>query len=272
MTTFFLTDKNGTKHQVNEQQLQALAAKGKIQPTTPLESDTGHQGLAGQIPGLQFSAVAPTPFTQPMQAPPSANVFCTNCGNPVSEHAVACMSCGAKPVGHQKFCRHCGVALNSEQVVCLKCGNAVQKIGRGGNAGGASYVGNSGQQRSRSIFVLFALLFGGLGVHNFYAGRKLRGFPLGVLNILLSIAMFICLCIGIEQSDKAATFERYYYNALNAGREDALLHENSRMASFHETCAATFYFLVFVLATGHFIWIIRDVACCTTDGDGVPMT
>ena len=193
MTTFFLTDKNGTKHQVNEQQLQALAAKGKIQPTTPLESDTGYQGFAGQIPGLQFSAVASTPFTQPVQAPPSANMFCTNCGNPVSEHAVACMSCGAKPVGHQKFCRHCGVALNSEQIVCVKCGNAIQKTGRGGNAGGASYVGNSGQQRSRSIFVLFALLFGGLGVHNFYAGRKR-----GILNILLSIALLICLFVGYQ--------------------------------------------------------------------------
>lgn len=60
MTTFFLTDKNGTKHSFNEQQLQALAAQGKIQPTTPLETDTGHKGLAGQIPGL---------FVAPQQSP-----------------------------------------------------------------------------------------------------------------------------------------------------------------------------------------------------------
>ena len=55
MTKLFLTDADGKKHQITEQQLQALAAKGKIQPTTPLETDTGHKGLAGQIPGLKFN-------------------------------------------------------------------------------------------------------------------------------------------------------------------------------------------------------------------------
>ena len=65
MTTFFLTDANGTKHSVNEQQLQTLAAQGKITPNTPLETDDGHKGLAGQIPGLNFPVAAPTPFAQP---------------------------------------------------------------------------------------------------------------------------------------------------------------------------------------------------------------
>ena len=64
MTNFFLTDKNGTKHSFTEQQLRTLAAKGKITPTTPLETDSGHKGLAGQIPGLQFNTAAPTPFVQ----------------------------------------------------------------------------------------------------------------------------------------------------------------------------------------------------------------
>ena len=59
MPNFFITDKNGTKHSFNEQQLQALAAQGRITPNTPLESDTGHKGAAGQIPGLQFNAATP---------------------------------------------------------------------------------------------------------------------------------------------------------------------------------------------------------------------
>jgi len=91
----------------------------------------GHSGFAGQIPGLNFGTVAPPPSVQPTQAtsPPSGSVFCTNCGNSVSEQAVACMSCGAKPVGHKKFCRYCGTALNPEQVVCLECGKAIEKAG-----------------------------------------------------------------------------------------------------------------------------------------------
>ena len=67
MPNFFLTDANGQKHQINEQQLQALAAKGKIQPTTPLETDDGHRRVAGQVPGLNFNT-APPPFTQTAQA------------------------------------------------------------------------------------------------------------------------------------------------------------------------------------------------------------
>ena len=71
MTNFFITDANGKRHTVNELQLQALAAKGKILPTTPLESDTGHQGFAGQIPGLQFNNAAPPPLSQTSQTPPA---------------------------------------------------------------------------------------------------------------------------------------------------------------------------------------------------------
>ena len=69
-----------------------------------------------------------TDFTQTAQeTPPSTpkTPFCTNCGNAVSEQAIACMSCGASPTGHKKFCRQCGVALNPEQIVCVKCGSAV---------------------------------------------------------------------------------------------------------------------------------------------------
>jgi hypothetical protein len=88
-----------------------------------METDTGHKGVAGQIPGL-FPAQA----AQTVPVSPSApkHVFCTNCGNPVSEQAAACMSCGMKPIGHRKFCRQCGAGLNPEQVVCIKCGATIQ--------------------------------------------------------------------------------------------------------------------------------------------------
>jgi hypothetical protein len=61
MTTFILTDANGTKHTVNEQQLKTLAAQGRITPETSLTTDDGHTGLAGQIPGLNFNTAVPPP-------------------------------------------------------------------------------------------------------------------------------------------------------------------------------------------------------------------
>jgi len=118
MPNYLYADTNGVKQSINEYELKELAARGVITPTTPLEMGE-HQGLAGQIPDLKFNTAAP----------PSGNVFCTNCGNSVSEQAVACMSCGAKPAGHKKFCRHCGTTLNPEQVVCLECGKAIEKAG-----------------------------------------------------------------------------------------------------------------------------------------------
>ena len=71
MANFFLTDANGNKRgPYNEQQLQSGIAKGIITPTTPLETDTGHKGLAGQIPGL-FPA-APPQQPRPVPVPHSS--------------------------------------------------------------------------------------------------------------------------------------------------------------------------------------------------------
>ena len=74
---YFYTDANGYKYgPVNEQQLRVLAAQGGILPTTPLETDTGYKGVAGQIPGLNFHAAAfgsPMPNTTYSQQTPQTN-------------------------------------------------------------------------------------------------------------------------------------------------------------------------------------------------------
>jgi hypothetical protein len=60
MASYFCIDANGNKRgPYNEQQLQVLAAQGVITPATPLETDTGHKGIAGQIAGLNFSTAPP---------------------------------------------------------------------------------------------------------------------------------------------------------------------------------------------------------------------
>jgi len=73
-------------------------------------------------------SISPVQQTEPAPPPP-ADLFCTNCGNTISEQAFACMSCGAKPTGHKKFCRQCGVALNPEQIVCIQCGASLTGSG-----------------------------------------------------------------------------------------------------------------------------------------------
>ena len=166
MPNYFYIDANGQKQGlINDQQLQALAAQGVVTPNTPLETDSGHKGLAGQIPGL----FAPPPFAQPAQTPPSSNLFCTSCGNPIAEHAIACMSCGAKPTGHRDFCRHCGVALNPRQVICIKCGAGISTAGASRSISGGSSSGTSWEKK-KLVAGLLGIFLGGLGAHKFYMG------------------------------------------------------------------------------------------------------
>ena len=201
MTNYFYTDASGQKNQINEQQLQTLATKGVITPTTPLETDTGHTGLAGQIPGLTFLAAASSPFVQSTQTAPlqAGNMFCTNCGNPVSEHAVACMSCGAKPVGHRKFCRHCGVALNPEQVICVKCGAGISAVGASRSVGGGTNSGTS-WQKNKLVAGLLGIFLGHLGAHKFYMGSWGWGIVfIAAVFLTFFIGWFVTAIVGLVE-------------------------------------------------------------------------
>ena len=69
MPNYFFTDSDGNKWgPLTEERLQTLIDRGTIVPTTSLTTDSGHTGLAGQIPGLNFDNVAPPPFNQTSQA------------------------------------------------------------------------------------------------------------------------------------------------------------------------------------------------------------
>ncbi|MGL4944516.1 MAG: hypothetical protein ACRC46_15145 [Thermoguttaceae bacterium] len=76
MPNYFYHDASSVRQgPIDDQQLQVLVARRVIVPTTPLETDTGHKGLAGQIPNL-FDAVPPiseSPFVAPMPTSMSAS-------------------------------------------------------------------------------------------------------------------------------------------------------------------------------------------------------
>ena len=65
MPNYYYYDTNGQKYGlIDDQQLRSLAAQGIITPNTPLETEGGHRGTAGQIPGL-FPNAPHQPPTQP---------------------------------------------------------------------------------------------------------------------------------------------------------------------------------------------------------------
>jgi RNA polymerase subunit RPABC4/transcription elongation factor Spt4 len=207
MPNYFYFDQiNQKQGPVSEQQLKALAAQGVIGPNTPMETDGGHKGIAGQIPGL-FAA-----------APPStANLFCTNCGAAVAEQAVACMSCGASPMGHQRFCRNCGAALNPGQVVCTRCGSATNAAaGMYQSAGTISPVGVSDNSATLIVCSILmtvcccfpagipGIIFSIYSKNDFAAGRyesaaknsKIATWCLigGLITACLLVALYFVLC------------------------------------------------------------------------------
>ena len=69
---FYFDQLNQKRGPVTEQQLQALATQGVIGPHTPLETEGGHKGMAGQIPGMQFNTAPHTPTSPTTQAMPSS--------------------------------------------------------------------------------------------------------------------------------------------------------------------------------------------------------
>ena len=75
------------------------------------------------------------------------------------------------------FCAKCGTEMSDNALACPKCGEPMK---------GAVKVGG----KSRVTYVVLGLIFGVLGIHNFYAGYAGRG----VVQLLISILSLGFLC------------------------------------------------------------------------------
>ena len=83
MPNYFFNDSDGIKRgPLTIERLQTLIDRGVITPTTPLETDTGHTGLAGQIPGLNFNTAVPLPIAS--RPPRTGGTYTQQNGNSVS--------------------------------------------------------------------------------------------------------------------------------------------------------------------------------------------
>ncbi|MGI5831547.1 MAG: NINE protein [Thermoguttaceae bacterium] len=170
MANWFYYDANGTKKgPVNNLQLKALANSNHISENTILETETGRRGRAGNVKGL-FSPPQPNPdapASPPLLLKPLPKItksYCTCCGCSRNAPTESCVRCGADTRKHRNYCRYCGTKLGLKQDVCPKCGGAVKEE-----------AVEPRKEKNRIFAVLLAwLLFGPLGSHWFYLGRKRR--------------------------------------------------------------------------------------------------
>ena len=89
----------------------------------------------------------------------------------------------------------CGHQYPTDYPHCPACGLKADHAKSGVAGGGA---------RSRSIYIVLALLLGGLGIHNFYAGHQARGLgqmALSMAGVILSplfwLGAFIWIILDI---------------------------------------------------------------------------
>jgi TM2 domain-containing membrane protein YozV len=84
------------------------------------------------------------------------------------------------------FCKHCGAEIADQAVICVKCGVPNSPDG-----------GLEKSSKTRVAYVLLGVFLGGLGVHNFYAGRTGIAIAQLLISIFTGWLIFPLLAVGI---------------------------------------------------------------------------
>ena len=112
-------------------------------------------------------------------------MFCKNCGKEFSQGETVCNQCNA-PMGEGvNFCPNCALEVSPETTQCNRCGamvNAVHPIPQPQSVCDAT--SQTQHPKSRLAVGVLALLFGWLGIHNFYIGNKSTATTQLVLGLL----------------------------------------------------------------------------------------
>lgn len=83
------------------------------------------------------------------------------------------------------FCKQCGSECADTAVVCVKCGSAT---------GQSTGFGNTELSiKSRVAYVILGLFLGGLGIHNFYAGRT----GIGIAQLIMWFISFLLSFVAV---------------------------------------------------------------------------
>jgi TM2 domain-containing membrane protein YozV len=84
------------------------------------------------------------------------------------------------------FCRSCGAEISDQAAICVKCGVPNTP---------ASELNKS--EKSRIAYILLGFFLGGLGIHNFYAGRTGTGVVQLLITVFTCWMVFPLIAIGL---------------------------------------------------------------------------
>ena len=108
-------------------------------------------------------------------------MYCKNCGNPMDPNTAACPHCGCVKGGGLSYCANCGQPVAPGAATCTTCGLAITSM----------------PKKSKLVAGLLGILFGGLGIHNFYLGHVGKGVAQILLNFCCGIGSIWGLIEGI---------------------------------------------------------------------------
>lgn len=133
-------------------------------------------------------------------------MYCTHCGNKISEQTALCMSCGCTPRAGDKHCSHCGKELLKDAAICPACGVSTSQSSNAGT--------------SKISAGLLAIFLGWIGIHKFYLGYSNEGLIMvvtsfvggvitcGISMVIMFVIGFIEGCIYLSKTDEE--FKRIY--------------------------------------------------------------
>lgn len=123
-------------------------------------------------------------------------MFCKNCSKELLENETVCSQCNApKGEGHN-YCSNCGTYTPPNQAFCTRCGEACQTQQTTPVNPMPVYSQPpvmqppvAQERKSRLAVGLLALVFGSIGIHNFYLGNKSRAYAQLILTL---VSFFTC--------------------------------------------------------------------------------
>lgn len=128
-------------------------------------------------------------------------MYCKNCGGYMMNGEQACNRCGCSTGTGTGYCSNCGLPLEPGHRDCTRCGHI-------------ETAAPTPAGKSKIAAGVLALVFGGMGVHNFYLGYTGKGvaqllislISLGTLSFISGIWGFIegimILCGSIRTDAK----------------------------------------------------------------------
>ena len=104
-------------------------------------------------------------------------MYCKHCGKEIQDGSTFCVHCGQQVTAEtMRSCPNCGAHISSSTLICPSCGYQMPPVQN------VVY-----KQKSKVLAGILGIVFGSIGVHNFYLGYTSKG----VIQLAMTLGGFL---------------------------------------------------------------------------------